>query len=93
MGYQITFDGFGFNDANDQYKRRLATLPATWKDEGARQQFGHEVVRAVNSHADLLAALHLIGSQSIGDDWTHEQAYTFMKETARAAIAKAKEGL
>ena len=56
-GPKITFDGFGFNDATDPYKRRLATLPATWKDEGARQQFGHEVVRAVNTHAQLLEAL------------------------------------
>lgn len=56
-GLKITFDGFGFNDAGDPYKRRLSTLPATWKDEGERQQFGHEVVRAVNTHAKLLEAL------------------------------------
>lgn len=90
MGYQITFDGFGFNDANDQYKRRLATLPATWKDDGARQQFGHEVVRAVNCHADLLAALELT-LRELGEfqNFMQTESYSAIK----AAINKAKEGL
>lgn len=40
--------------------------------------------------ADLLTALRVIASQSIGDDWTLEQAFAFIREHARAAIAKAE---
>jgi len=40
----------------------------------------------------LLEALHIIKSQSIGDDWTAEQALKFIKETANAAIKKAEGG-
>lgn len=38
----------------------------------------------------LLEALRLIGVQSICPDWTHEQAFQFMRDTARAAIAAAE---
>lgn len=58
MGPNITFDGFGFNNANDEYKERLATLSKTFHSEKDRQKFGQYVETAVNSHADLLAALH-----------------------------------
>ena len=39
---------------------------------------------------DMLEALHIIKSQSIGDDWTAEQALQFIKQCAQAAIAKAE---
>ena len=39
---------------------------------------------------ELLEALRLIGCQSVGDDWTYQQAYEFIKATARKAIAKAE---
>lgn len=38
---------------------------------------------------DLLAALQIIASQSIGDDWTAEQAVAFVKQFSREVIAKA----
>jgi hypothetical protein len=38
----------------------------------------------------MLEALHIIASQSTGDDWTPEQALAFIREHARAAITKAK---
>lgn len=41
---------------------------------------------------DLLEALRIIGVQSLGSDWSAEQAVAFMKEHARAAIAKATGG-
>lgn len=41
---------------------------------------------------ELLEALKLIKSQSIGSDWTAEQALAFIKETANAAIARAEGG-
>lgn len=37
---------------------------------------------------DLIEALRNIKNQSIGGDWTHEQAFNFCKTTAKAAIAK-----
>lgn len=39
---------------------------------------------------ELLAALQTIAAQSVGADWTAEQAIEFCKEHARAAIAKIK---
>ena len=39
---------------------------------------------------DILAALRLIATQALSDDWTAQEAYTFMRGTARAAIAKAQ---
>lgn len=39
---------------------------------------------------DLYEALRVIATQSLGPDWTAEQAYTFMRQHARAALAKAE---
>ena len=38
---------------------------------------------------DLLGALQVCASQSIGADWTAEQALAFIRQHARDAIAKA----
>lgn len=92
MGYQITFDGFGFNDANDEYKKRLATLSMNFRNEKDSQQFGKYVENAVNSHADLLAALEAL--LPIGyNDGPLADAYHNEILAAEAAINKAKEGL
>lgn len=39
---------------------------------------------------EAVKALHAIKSQSIGDDWTAEQAIAFIKQHATEAIAKAE---
>lgn len=39
---------------------------------------------------DMLAALQIIEAQSIGVDWTAEQAFKFIKQTAGEASAKAQ---
>lgn len=44
--------------------------------------------RLIASAPDLLEALRTIACQSIGDDWTAEQAVAFIKQHARDAIAK-----
>lgn len=96
--YRLTFDGFGFNNADDPHKSRLATLPATWKDEGARQQFGHEVTRAVNCHADLLEALKLADELLNNSDVRYYISHELGEmsrlhralNAAHAAIAKAE---
>ncbi len=41
-------------------------------------------------NAELLKALHTIKNQSLGPDWTAEQAIAFIKQHAKAAIAKAE---
>ena len=41
----------------------------------------------------LLKALQNIAAQSVGDDWTAEQAMTYVKQCAREAIAKAAQRL
>lgn len=93
-GPNITFDGFGFNNANDEYKERLATLSKTFRSEKDRQKFGQYVETAVNCHAEMLEALEgLTGraSRYMDQSATHEGLYnTDMLARARAAIAKAK---
>lgn len=48
-----------------------------------------EVLRLNSLNAELLDSLRHIKNQSIGNDWTHEQAFKFCKNEAREAIAKA----
>lgn len=44
--------------------------------------------RAMAAAPDMLATLRVIANQSIGSDWTHEEALAFIKKVARAAIIK-----
>ena len=41
-------------------------------------------LKAIN--AELLEVLQTIANQSTGTDWTHEEAFKFCKESARAAL-------
>ncbi len=45
--------------------------------------------RLIAAAPDLLGALQVCASQSIGADWTAEQALAFIRQHARDAIAKA----
>ena len=45
--------------------------------------------RIEDQRDELLEALRVCATQSIGPDWTPEQALAFIKQHARAAIAKA----
>lgn len=47
-----------------------------------------DVVMMLNAHDSLVAALREIGAQSIGSDWTAEQAFEFMRASARKALAQ-----
>ena len=67
----------------DSTERWVALVEIT-DDEG--QANAHLIAVA----PDMLEALHVIKSQSIGDDWTAEQALQFIKQRAQAAIAKAE---
>ena len=60
-----------------------------WEED---KQEDESNARLIAAAPDLLTALHLIVSQSCGSDWTAEQAVKFMRDTARAAIAKAEVG-
>lgn len=44
----LSFDGMGLNDANDEYKSRVATFTERYREQGDR------IVRAVNSHDELV---------------------------------------
>ena len=48
-----------------------------------------ENARLIAAAPDLLDALRICATQSTGPDWTPEQALAFIKQHARAAIAKA----
>lgn len=51
------------------------------------------IVRAVNSHAELLAALREIADHSVDgprDEWAEAVGYSVVKDIARAAIARAE---
>ena len=57
MGVKISFDGFGFNNGNDEYKERLATLSKSFRSEQDGTKFGRYVETAVNAHDEMLSAL------------------------------------
>lgn len=44
----------------------------------------------IASAPTLLEALLIIGAQSVASDWTHEQAFHFMRAMAREASARAR---
>ena len=46
MGVKISFDGFGFNNGNDEYKERLATLSKAFRSEQDGTKFGRYVETA-----------------------------------------------
>lgn len=53
---KISYDGFGFNNADDPYAGRMATLyNGAFKEEDARRAFGEFVVTAVNAYDQLQA--------------------------------------
>lgn len=54
-----------------------------------REEQAERLVRAWNQHDQLIAALRVIRNQSVGPDWTPEQALAFIKQHAAEAIAKA----
>lgn len=62
------------------------TIATVWRTEPAYEANATLIAAA----PELLEALRLIGCQSVGDDWTYQQAYEFIKATARKAIAKAE---
>ena len=39
-------------------------------------------------NAVLIGALHVIKNQSVGDDWTAEQALEFIKQYAKSSISR-----
>ena len=49
-----------------------------------------EDARLIAAAPELLEALRVCATQSTGPDWTPEQALDFIKQHARAAIAKAE---
>lgn len=42
------------------------------------------------AHAQMVEALRIIASQSIGSDWTKEEAFDFMRDYARKTIGPAE---
>lgn len=50
------------------------------------------IVRAANSYDMLVKALRVIKTQSIGPDWTAEQAAEFMKQHAAETLAALASG-
>jgi len=48
---KVTFDGFGLNDANNEYKERIATLSR----HGYSLLAGERMETAINCHDNLLA--------------------------------------
>lgn len=61
---RLTFDGHGFNDAGDPYRRRFATLASYYthpdRARGETDALCEFIVRAVNSHAALVEAAQLV---------------------------------
>lgn len=48
-----------------------------------------EAKQMIKSVPDLIEALRTIGNQSIGSDWTAEQALAFIKQLARDTVKNA----
>lgn len=51
-----------------------------------------EIERLARQRDELLEALRVCATQSVGPDWTPEQALAFIKQNARAAIEKVTVG-
>lgn len=66
---------------------------ATVRDANSRVLFiaprfvSATVVAAVNANEKLIEALRIIRNQSIGPDWTAEQAIDFIKQHAREVLS------
>jgi hypothetical protein len=68
-----------------------ATCQVSRMENSTRSTSGSETTanaRLIAAAPDLLEALRVCASQSIGADWTPEQALAFIKQHARAVIAK-----
>lgn len=52
---KLSFDGFGFNDANNEYGQRIATLSNYGLELG--KESVESIVRAANNHDRLLELL------------------------------------
>lgn len=47
---KLSFDGFGLNDANNEYRERVATLSKQYKTN----EIGEYIEKAVNSHEHMV---------------------------------------
>lgn len=63
-------------DDRREMKKRIADIRA--------------VTPLIEAAPDLYQALQVIANQSMGDDWTAEQAMQFVKQLAKEAIAPVK---
>ena len=83
----VTWDGFGINDCNSQFKERIATFNESYR------HLGTEIVLAVNSHEMLIEALRLImqeAERSIADNPNYKTALPFITARARMVLDQVK---
>jgi hypothetical protein len=80
-----SYDGHGINGTDAEgYRPRLATFTKRDDDRANALRDGMGLLMA--AAPEMYTALIHISRQSLGDDWTPEQAFQFCKQTARAAL-------
>lgn len=82
------------NDHQREHRQALRDLRETIKRGLECAAAPQPAAQPEHSGADLIEALRICATQSIGKDWTPEQAVEFIKQHARSAIAahEAKRG-
>lgn len=81
---RLSFDGFGFNDANNEYRERVATLSSYGKE--LPKAYHDRIVRAVNNFESLLVACKFVLQE-----WDEPESAPQCLEMLRKAIANAEK--
>lgn len=86
----------GFADIESKYGSLY--IRAKWGamgrlQKGKKKELQQEMAanaRLIAASPNMLAALHVIASQSLGEDWTAEQALAFIKNMCKETIRLAE---
>lgn len=83
---KVTFDGFGLNDAEDEFKSRVATFA---KPAELPRNYGEQMATRINSNPDVVAALMAALPALRGEHYPHGYDREAVLSQAVSALLKA----